>query len=142
VRATYHTSLQKSPGQLIFGRDMIFNVKHTANWEYIRERKQKIIKKNNQRENSKRTPHIYLEGDEAMLRVGTENKYETPYSGPHTILKGHTNGTVRLQMDAVTDTVNIRRLTPFRAANSTNRGGECNMRTSRRARTRRKPTEL
>jgi transposase InsO family protein len=45
VGATYHTTLQKSPGQLIFGRDMIFNVKHTANWEYIRARKQKIIKK-------------------------------------------------------------------------------------------------
>jgi hypothetical protein len=75
-----------------------------------------------------------------MLRVGTENKYETPYSGPHTILKVHTNGTVRLQMGAVTDTVNIPRLIPFpRGANGTNCGGECNiMRTSRRARTRRK----
>jgi hypothetical protein len=70
---------------LILGRDMIFNVKHTANWEYIRAQQQKIIKKNNQRENSKCTPHIYLERDKAMLRVGTENKYETPYSGPHTI---------------------------------------------------------
>jgi transposase InsO family protein len=41
VRATYHATLQKSPGQSVFGRDMIFNVKHTANWEYIRARKQK-----------------------------------------------------------------------------------------------------
>jgi hypothetical protein len=31
----YHTTLQKSPGQLVFGRDMIFNVQHTANWESI-----------------------------------------------------------------------------------------------------------
>jgi hypothetical protein len=31
IRATYHTTLQKSPGQLVFGRDMIFNVQHTAN---------------------------------------------------------------------------------------------------------------
>jgi hypothetical protein len=37
VRATYHTTLQKSPGQLVFGRDMIFNVKHKANWEYMLE---------------------------------------------------------------------------------------------------------
>jgi transposase InsO family protein len=29
VRATHHTTLQKSPGQLIFGKDMIFNVKST-----------------------------------------------------------------------------------------------------------------
>jgi hypothetical protein len=47
VRATYHTTLQKSPRQLVFGRDMIFNVEHTANWEYIRARKQRLIKKNN-----------------------------------------------------------------------------------------------
>jgi hypothetical protein len=26
IHATYHTTLQKSPGQLVFGRDMIFNV--------------------------------------------------------------------------------------------------------------------
>jgi hypothetical protein len=39
-----------------------------------------------------------------MLRVGTENKYETPYSGPHTILKVHMNGTVRLQMGELSPT--------------------------------------
>ena len=26
VRSTYHTTLMKSPGQLVFGRDMIFNI--------------------------------------------------------------------------------------------------------------------
>jgi hypothetical protein len=35
VRSTYHTTLQKTPGQLVFGRDMIYNAQHTANWEYI-----------------------------------------------------------------------------------------------------------
>jgi hypothetical protein len=39
IRATYYTTLQKSPGQLVFGRDMIFNAQHAANWEYIRARK-------------------------------------------------------------------------------------------------------
>jgi exonuclease VII small subunit len=39
VRSTYHTTLQHTPGQLVFGRDMIFNIQHTANWEYIRQRK-------------------------------------------------------------------------------------------------------
>ncbi len=55
IRATYHTTLQKSPGQLVFGRDMIFNVQHTANWEYIRARKQCLIQKNNQNENKSRS---------------------------------------------------------------------------------------
>ena len=128
VRSTYHTTLQKTPGQLVFGRDMVLNVEHTANWEYIRSRKQKLIDKNNQRENAKRTPHTYEVGDKVMLRKGSENKYETPYSGPHPILQVNKNGTVRLQMGAVTDTVNIRRIEPHKAAPDSIHGGECNMR--------------
>ena len=135
VRATYHTTLQKTSGQLVFGRDMIYNIKHTANWEYIRARKQEIIHKNNQRENSKRTPHTYRVGDKVLLRVGTENKYEQPYAGFHTITRVFMNGTVRLRMGDVTDTVNIRRLQPFKEPSS-NHGGECNMPTNRRKRQR------
>jgi transposase InsO family protein len=136
VRATYHTTLQKTPGQLVFGRDMIFNIKHTANWEFIRARKQLLIAKNNKRENSTRTPHTYAPGDKVLLRVGTENKYEQPYSGPHTISEVFKNGTVRLTIGSVTDTYNIRRLLPFREASSSNHGGECNMPTNRRKRQR------
>jgi hypothetical protein len=32
VRSTYHTTLKKMPGQLVFGHDMIFNIQHVANW--------------------------------------------------------------------------------------------------------------
>jgi len=38
VRSTFHTSLQSTPGQLVFGRDMIFNIQHIANWELIKQR--------------------------------------------------------------------------------------------------------
>jgi len=44
---------------LVFGRDMIFNIQHTANWEYIKNRKQQLIEKNNKRENAKRIEHNY-----------------------------------------------------------------------------------
>ena len=134
IRATYHTTLQKSPGQLVFGRDMIFNVIHTANWEYIRSRKQKLILKNNRNENKSRIPHTYRVNDQVMLRKGTENKYEQPYSGPHTILQVNTNGTVRLRVGAVTDTINIRRIEPYTQKPGFVRGGECNMRLSKRKR--------
>ena len=40
VRATYHTTLQASPMQLVFVRDAILNTKHVADWEHIRQRKQ------------------------------------------------------------------------------------------------------
>jgi hypothetical protein len=50
-----------------------------------------------------------------MLRNGTENKYESPFSEPHKILKVNTNGTVRLRVSPGTDTVvNIRRIEPFK----------------------------
>jgi hypothetical protein len=50
---------------------MIFNIQHTANWEYIRQRKQQIINQNNRRENAKRKEHSYKEGDLVLLAKGT-----------------------------------------------------------------------
>ena len=134
VRSTLHTTLKKTPGQLVFGRDMIFNMKHEANWEYIKDRKQTLINKNNVRENAKRTPHTYKEGDQVLLQKGSENKYETPYAGPYHILKVNDNGTVRLKMDHITDTVNIRRLYPYILQTEQDHRGECNMRQSKKRR--------
>jgi hypothetical protein len=74
IRATYHTTLQKSPGQLVFGRDMMFNIQRTANWEYICARKQRLIQKNNTNENKSQVPHTYRitsSNEKFMLRKGT-----------------------------------------------------------------------
>ena len=109
---------------------MILNVGHIANWDYIKQRKQTLINKNNEKENSKRTPHEYSVGDKVLIKKGTENKYETPYEGPYSILKKHDNGTIRLQRGAVEDTVNIRRITPFFEPDVSSHGGECNRQTS------------
>ena len=46
---------------------MIFNIKHTANWEYIRQRKQDLINKNNKRENAGRILHEYKVGEKVLL---------------------------------------------------------------------------
>lgn len=109
---------------------MIFNVKHEANWEYIRARKQYLIVKNNKAENSKRIPQTYSVGDKVLLKRGTENKYETPYSDPHIILKVNDNGTVRMQVKNVEDTNNIRCLTPYLGTEDIGHGGECSMQNS------------
>jgi hypothetical protein len=132
IQATYHTTLQKSPRQLVFGSDMIFNVQHTANWEYIRARKQRLIQKNNQNENKSCIPHTYQVNDKVMLRKGNENKYEAPFSGPH--LKVNTNGTVHLRVGSVTDTINIRRIIPYNESPDSIHGGECNMQLSKKRR--------
>ena len=57
TRATYHTTLQATPTQLVFGRHAILNSTFEANWKYIKDRKQKFIDQNNAKENSKPIPH-------------------------------------------------------------------------------------
>jgi hypothetical protein len=36
--------------QLVFGRDAIVNIKLQVNWKYIKERKERLILKKNERE--------------------------------------------------------------------------------------------
>ena len=129
--STYHTTLRATPGQLIFGRDMILNMQYLADWTAIKARKQQLIRKNNIIKNSKHIPYQYKVGDMVMLENHGSNKYEQPYKGPYLVTQVNTNGTVRLKIGAVTDTVNIRRIHPYKMTSSnTNRGGECSMRCS------------
>ena len=51
VRSTYHTTLQATPAQLMFGHDTILNNPFFTDWEAIRIPKQKLIDKNNKNEN-------------------------------------------------------------------------------------------
>ena len=40
IRSTYHTTLQATPGQLVFGRDVIFSIQYIADWQHTKNRKQ------------------------------------------------------------------------------------------------------
>ena len=44
----------------------LLNTKFEANWNLIKERKQKLIKQNNERENKNRIEHQYKEGDKVL----------------------------------------------------------------------------
>ena len=63
VSATYHTTIQAYPMHLVFGRDAILNIKHFADWEHIRQRKQLRVKHNNKRESMRRNNHQYKVGE-------------------------------------------------------------------------------
>ena len=63
ARATYHTALQASSMQLVFGQDAILKIKHVADWEHIRQCKKLWINHNNMRENMRRNNHQYKVGD-------------------------------------------------------------------------------
>jgi hypothetical protein len=66
VRSTFHTTLRNTPGQLVFGRDLIFNIKHEANCKFICKRKQQLIEKNSEAENANCIPHTYNLGDRVL----------------------------------------------------------------------------
>ena len=68
TRATVHTTLNNTPCQLVFGRDAILNISHKADWKIIRDRKQKLINRNNLRENAKRMNHTYNVGDNVLIK--------------------------------------------------------------------------
>ena len=110
---------------------MILNIEHQANWEYIHQRKQDIIDKNNIKENKNQIPHEYACGDQILLKKGTENKYEQPYSGPHPILQVHDNGTVTIQKGAISKWVNIQQITPYISPDVFDQGEGCNMRSNK-----------
>ena len=62
-RASHHTTLDKTPAQLVFGRDMIFNLSTVIDWRAITLHKQKQVDRDNLRENARRITHDYAEQD-------------------------------------------------------------------------------
>ena len=103
-----------TPAQLIFGRDAIFQVQHLADWRYITQRKQDAINNNNRRENAKRLPYNYRVGQHVLIKAEQSAKYGTDlYLGPFTVEAIHNNGTIRVNEGTVTDTYNIRNVTPY-----------------------------
>jgi hypothetical protein len=75
IRATYHTTLQATPSQLVFGQDAILNIQFEANWNLTHERKQRIIRKNNEAENAKGIPHTNHVNDKVLFKEIEKSKY-------------------------------------------------------------------
>ena len=113
VCATYYTTLQASLMQLVFGWDFILNIKHVANWEHIRQRKQLRINHNNMRENIQRNNHQYKVGDKILFKHKKNSKHELEFMGPFPITQINDNGTVCFQKRIINDATSIRRIKPF-----------------------------
>ena len=114
IRSTYHTTLQATPCQLVFGRDMIHNIAFNANWDQIQKRKQDIINKSIKKENKSQIPHEYKVGDQVLLETpGILRKLSTPQRGPFPVMQVYNNGTVQIQKGIVSERVNTRQISPF-----------------------------
>jgi hypothetical protein len=100
IRSTYHTTLQATPCQLVFGRDMIHNIAFRANWDRIQKRKQDIINKSNQKENKNNSqiPYEYKVGDQVLVETpGILRKLSTPRTVPYPVTNVYKNVTIRIQ---------------------------------------------
>jgi len=117
IRSTHHSVLQATPGQAIFGRDMLFDIPYLCDWSEIGSRRQQLVDRSNARENKKRVPYDYTVGQKAMIIKATDGSHlpkpEDVHEGPYEVTQVFTNGTVRLQRGAVNERLNVRRLTPY-----------------------------
>jgi hypothetical protein len=73
IRSSYHRMLEATPAQLVFGRNMIFNIKTVVNWDLIRKRKQSQVDFDNSRENKRRVAYDYKVGQKVYL-INTDIK--------------------------------------------------------------------
>ena len=113
VRAAYNSATEATPAQLVFGRDMLFNINMLADWKALSLRKQNLVDKANLRENSKRVDYDYAVDQQVyIIKDGIHRKMDGPKLGPFLITEVFTNGTVRIQRDNVNERINIRRLEP------------------------------
>jgi len=53
VNSAVHTTARATPTQLVFGRNAMLNASFQADWQFIKERKQRLIIQNNKHENAK-----------------------------------------------------------------------------------------
>jgi hypothetical protein len=118
LRSTFHTVARATPGQLIFGRDMIFDVAYKANWADLRKRKRNAIANANDRENNRRIKHKYIPGDLVTKdRPPIQPKLHKKRDGPYNVLRQNDNGTLRIQRGATDETVSLRRVHPYNTRN-------------------------
>eukprot|EP00957_Ditylum_brightwellii_P181692 13841519-Ditylum_brightwellii.AAC.1 len=75
--------MQATPMQLVFGRDAILNAKHEADWNYIKQRREKLTRKNDEQENKKRKRHNYQIGNKVLLKGSIAANMEPMYTVDH-----------------------------------------------------------
>ena len=74
VQYMYHRTKGKTPGQLLFVRDMIPPINHVVDWRYIRQRKKMKINKGLNRKNTTRIDYYSRVGDKVMTNMRSEYK--------------------------------------------------------------------
>ena len=86
IRSTVHITTQHTPSQLVFDRDAILNINQDANWQLIKQRKQPLINKGNQKQNHSRLFHMLCTIDKVLLKNAWKTKFnQDTYIRPYTV---------------------------------------------------------
>jgi hypothetical protein len=117
ICGTFHTNLQATPCQLVFGRDLILDASFTANWSAIEAHKLRQTQIDNARENQSRILHIYAVGDLVLIQPNRRlfPKLARPTDVPYRVVTVNFNGAVVIQRKSYAETINIHHLSPFLA---------------------------
>ena len=114
-RCAFTKALGATPGEVVFGRDMLVDLPIMVDLVRIQERRQLLIDKNLRRQNNKRREWNYAVGQQVMIKAVKPSKLDARTHGPYTIVQVYTNGTVDVKCNPhVVERVNIRCLIPYR----------------------------
>ena len=125
IRSTAHSILDATPAQIVFGRDMLFDLSFTTNFKDLINKKQKASDLNVDRENNKRVKYDYKINDLILLDRGTlQRKLVPKRDGPYQVIRVYSNGTLKIRKGIYVQRVSIRRCIPY--FKSSDEGSECN----------------
>ena len=117
LRATISTITKYSPGQLVFGWDMVIDQLAVVDWSLLRERKGIQQARDNERENRGRTNFQYKVGKRVLVITKTNERrgklLDYEHKGPYEIVKVYANGTIKMKCGNFNEIINIRRVRPY-----------------------------
>ncbi len=112
IRATVHSRLHHSPGELAFGRNMLHPFSALINWDDIINHRQTLIDKSNLRENMQRQTFDYQVNDLVLILDKTPHRGKLAPSvlpeGPWRIQQVHSNGTITILRNNYLERMNVR----------------------------------
>ena len=113
IRAYYHFTLGFTPGQAVFGRDLLFNLTSIIDWRVVTTSKQRQVNIDGVREKSRQVRHKYTIGNLFYVKNAViYHQLNYNNRGLYIITEVFTNSTVWVYRGAINKRINIRQIVP------------------------------